>query len=92
MEQWRLGRIAGAPGARLAALLALMVLAVAIGVAPALAGGGQRGTPRTSATPTIAPTAIAPDVDERAAKLKNLDMSKSPLEAGLVAWELAVVD
>ncbi len=92
MEQWRLGRIAGAPGARLAALLALMVLAVAIGVAPALAGGGQRGTPRTSATPTIAPTAIAPDVVERAAKLKYLDMSKSPLEAGLVAWELAVVD
>ena len=92
MEQCKLGRSAGAPRARLAALLALAVLATAIGVAPALAGGGDRDTPKTSATPTVAPTEIAPDVVERAAKLKPMDMSKSSLEAGLASWELAVVD
>jgi len=92
MEQLRLRRSAVPPRAFRATLLAVAVLATAIGVAPALAGGGQRGTPKTNATPTTAPTAIAPDVVERAAKLKYIDMSKSPLEAGLAAWELAVVD
>lgn len=92
MEQRRLGRGAVTPRAGWVVLLALAVLATAIGVAPAPAGGGERGTPKTSATPTVAPTAIAPDVVERAAKLKYIDMSTSPLTAGLAAWELAVVD
>jgi len=92
MEQWKRGRGAVAPRALWAALLAVAVLATAIGVAPAPAGGGERHVPKTSATPVISPTAIAPDVVERAAKLKYIDMSKSPLEAGLAAWELAVVD
>jgi len=92
MEQLRSRRGAVARSALLAALLAAAVLATAVGIAPAPAGGGERRTPGPNATPTIAPTAIAPDVVERAAKLKYIDMSKSSLEAGLAAWELAVVD
>jgi hypothetical protein len=72
------------------AAVVLVVLA-AVWVVPALAEGGAPA-PGASATPVVSPADISPDVVARAALLKPMDLSTSPLEKGLTSWELAVVD
>ena len=62
----------------------------ALWVSPALAGSAA--SPPTNAAPVVSPTDISPDVVRRAAMLKPMDLSTSPLEKGLTSWERAVVD
>ena len=58
--------------------------------APALAG--PVASPAATAAPVVSPTDISPDAVKRAAMLKPMDLSTSPLEKGLTSWERAVVD